>query len=46
MELLQLDEHNVVWGPVRPIGQGSGWNRRGLHTLNRWGRMEVVDSTG
>jgi len=46
MELIQLDDANVIWGPVGPIEPGSAWDRRGLHTLNRAGRLEVVDSTG
>jgi hypothetical protein len=45
-ELIELSDCKAVWGPVRPIEPGSAWLRQGLHTLNRSGRMEVVDSTG
>jgi hypothetical protein len=46
MDLVRLDDDEVAWGPVRPIEPGSAWKRQGLHTLNRAGRLEVVDSTG
>jgi hypothetical protein len=44
VELLHLDDHKVVWGPVQPIAQGRAWRCRGVHTLNRSGRLEVIDS--
>lgn len=46
MELLRLDMDEVVFGPVRPVEAGSAWQRRGIHTLNRAGRVEVIDSAG
>jgi hypothetical protein len=44
IDLIRLDDHDVAWGPVRPIGTGPAWDRQGIHTLNRIGRLEVVDS--
>ena len=38
MELVRLDEGDVVFGPVGPIGAGPAWARSGIHTLNRVGR--------
>lgn len=46
MELLRLDMDEVVFAPVRPIGMGPAWRRHGIHTLNRSGRIEVIDSAG
>jgi len=46
VDLVRLDDEAVAWGPVRPIRTGSAWARQGIHTLNRAGRLEVVDSTG
>ncbi|WP_345483391.1 glucosamine inositolphosphorylceramide transferase family protein [Shinella granuli] len=46
MELVRLDETAVVFGPVVPVGSGPAWARAGTHTLNRQGRLEVVDSCG
>jgi hypothetical protein len=44
MDLIRLNDREAVWGPVRPIGAGTAWNRRGIHTLNRLGTLEVIDS--
>lgn len=46
MELLRLDDEDVAFGPPAPIGPGDAWARNGIHTLNRAGNMEVVDSAG
>jgi hypothetical protein len=45
-ELLRLDDDAVVFAPPVPIRGGTAWPRRGIHTLNRAGRVEVVDSAG
>lgn len=44
MELVRIDDEDVVWGPVQPIVPGSAWPGRNIHTLNRAGSLEVVDS--
>lgn len=45
-ELLRLDDDAVVLAaPVR-IRPCAAWARKGIHTLNRAGRIEVVDSAG
>ena len=44
MDLVRLNDKEAVWGPVRPIGTGTAWDRRGIHTLNRLGTLEVIDS--
>lgn len=46
IELLHLDLDEVVFGSVQPIEVGAAWPRRGIHTLNRSGRIEVIDSAG
>ena len=46
MDLMQIDEGDVVFAPVRPVAIGTAWTREGIHTLNRAGRLEVVDSAG
>lgn len=46
MELLILDDENVVFAPPVAIGSGPAWARSGIHTLNRSGRLEVIDSAG
>jgi len=46
MELIHLDDDAIVWGPVQSVSGGSAWPVRGIHTLNRVGRLEVVDSVG
>lgn len=46
MDLVHIGDDDVVFGPVRPIGAGVAWVRKGIHTLNRAGRLEVVDSAG
>jgi hypothetical protein len=46
MELVRLDAGDVAFGPPTAIGGGSAWARTGIHTLNRAGRVEVVDSAG
>ena len=46
MDLVRLDEDDVVFAPPRPIGPGDAWMRAGIHTLNRVGRLEVIDSAG
>ncbi|MDB5551214.1 MAG: hypothetical protein JWL86_1198 [Rhizobium sp.] len=46
MDLMQVDEGDVVFAPVRPVEGGTAWARKGIHTLNRAGRLEVIDSAG
>jgi hypothetical protein len=46
MELLRLDMDEVAFAPVRPIAMGPAWRRCGIHTLNRSGRIEAIDSAG
>lgn len=46
MRLDQLDDADVRFSPPRPVRPGPAWVRAGIHTLNRAGRVEVVDSTG
>lgn len=46
IDLIQVDEGEIAFGPVRPVEAGSAWARKGIHTLNRTGRLEVVDSAG
>ena len=46
MDLMQVDEHDIVFAHARPVGAGTAWARKGIHTLNRAGRLEVVDSAG
>lgn len=46
MRLDRLDDFDVRFAPPRPIGLGPAWARTGIHTLNRAGRVEVVDSAG
>ena len=46
MELVRVDDEDVVFAPPRPIVPGTAWARNGIHTLNRTGRLEVVDSAG
>ena len=46
MELSRLDAGDVVFSPPHPIGPGPAWDRGGIHTLNRVGRLEVIDSAG
>ncbi|KEQ02851.1 hypothetical protein GV67_16725 [Pseudorhizobium pelagicum] len=45
-QIVQLDDTDVVLGPVLSIAEGPAWARCGIHTLNRAGLLEVVDSTG
>lgn len=45
-ELLRLDDDAVVLAAPVPIRPGTAWLRRGIHTLNRAGDVEVVDSAG
>jgi hypothetical protein len=45
-ELLQLDAHSVRFAAPRPVRPGNAWDRTGIHTLNRAGSIEVVDSAG
>ncbi|WP_412535201.1 hypothetical protein [Mesorhizobium sp. BAC0120] len=46
MQLVRLDRDDVQFASPRPVLSGSAWARRGIHTLNRVGRVEVVDSAG
>ena len=46
MELQRLDDDGVAFAPPVAIGGGPAWARAGIHTLNRVGRLEVVDSAG
>ncbi|RWM30830.1 hypothetical protein [Mesorhizobium sp.] len=42
-ELLQLDERTVRLSPPRSIDAASDWPYPRIHTLNRAGRLEVID---
>lgn len=44
--LERLDADAVIFSKPHPIGPGPAWNRAGIHTLNRVGSLEVVDSAG
>jgi len=46
MTLTRLDDEDVEFGPVRAVAMGAAWARGGIHTLNRAGAIEVVDSAG
>lgn len=46
MTIERLDTEDVVLSAVRAIGSGPAWARSGIHTLNRAGVLEVVDSAG
>ncbi|WP_420961617.1 glucosamine inositolphosphorylceramide transferase family protein [Brucella sp. IR073] len=46
MQLERLDHGAVSFSPPRPILPGPAWNRKGIHTLNRAGGIEVIDSCG
>ncbi|MDN5926918.1 MAG: hypothetical protein L0I29_07585 [Hyphomicrobiales bacterium] len=42
-ELLELDEDNVRLSDPAPVGQQGDWPYPQIHTLNRAGRLEVID---
>jgi hypothetical protein len=44
MRLRRLGDDGVQFERPRPVRAGTAWPRRGIHTLNRAGRVEVVDS--
>jgi hypothetical protein len=44
-EIIQLDDEDVVLGPILPIASGPAWHGEGIHTLTRSGRLETIDST-
>ncbi|WP_137136931.1 hypothetical protein [Rhizobium sp. FKY42] len=44
-EILSLNDEDVILGNVFPVTTGSAWQKKGIHTLNRCGPLEVVDST-
>ncbi len=46
MTLARLDDAGVRFERPRPVKAGAAWPGRGIHTLNRAGRIEVVDSVG
>lgn len=46
MRLDHLDDFDVRFELPRPIDPGPAWARTGIHTLNRAGGVEVVDSAG
>lgn len=45
-ELLELNERTVRFAAPRPVRPGKAWDRQGIHTLNRAGGIEVIDSAG
>ena len=45
-ELVELNQHAVRFAAPRPVHPGKAWDRRGIHTLNRAGGIEVIDSAG
>ncbi|GES49069.1 hypothetical protein Rhsp01_16880 [Rhizobium sp. NBRC 114257] len=42
-QLLELDEKTVQLSPPRPIAADGDWPYPKIHTLNRSGRLEVID---
>lgn len=44
-QLVRLDDDDVVFAPPAALGPGAAWGHSGIHTLNRAGRLEVVDSS-
>lgn len=44
-EILSLNDEEVILGNVFPVTTGAAWPKKGIHTLNRCGPLEVVDST-
>ena len=46
MELLRVDDEAVVFAEPVPVQPGKAWHRKGIHTLNRTGSIEVIDSAG
>jgi len=46
MQLERLDHGDIRFSPPRPILPGPAWDRKGIHTLNRAGGVEVIDSCG
>ena len=46
MELQRLDDDAVIFAPPMPVDAGPAWDHRGIHTLNRAGMLEVIDSAG
>lgn len=46
MRLERLDEGDVRFSAPCPVLPGPAWDRAGIHTLNRVGRVEAVDSCG
>ena len=45
-ELVELNQHAVRFAAPRPVRPGDAWARAGIHTLNRAGGIEVIDSAG
>lgn len=46
-EIIRLDMDDVLLGPVMSVSPGPAWTGRGgIHTLNRVGAIEVIDSAG
>jgi hypothetical protein len=45
-ELVELNPHAVRFAAPRPVLPGKAWDRAGIHTLNRAGGIEVIDSAG
>ncbi len=43
LDILDLDENRVGLGPYRPIDTAGDWPHPQVHTLNRAGRLEVID---
>jgi hypothetical protein len=45
-ELVELTQRSVRFSAPRPVRPGTAWARQGIHTLNRAGDIEVIDSAG
>lgn len=45
-ELIELNQQTVRFAVPRPVRPGKAWDRHGIHTLNRAGGIEVIDSVG
>ncbi len=45
VQLTRLDDDDVVFSQPEAVVPGAAWEHDGIHTLNRAGRLEVIDSS-